>query len=137
MSDVADKWSDSIIDDTFNQGGFIAANHGLHGELRFRYRPMLVEEFQAIEFFRSQNKTDIKKVLSRQRAEVLKRLKAWSLTDRRGDSVPLNDASMRNLRPELWYRMYDIICGVAASDDDPNENPGDDDGEDLTEKLGN
>ena len=129
------SWRQNIIRDGFTQDGFIAESEGLHGELRFKFRPMLPEEYELLELFRQSNPGDPRRVGAKEREEIASRLKAWSEVDNTNTSVPINADVLKMLRPELWYKLLAVVIGQRRTDDDPKSKGLDD--KNLSEQLGN
>lgn len=106
------------INDGYTEEGFIAAVPGLHGELRFKYRPFLVEE----EFVLSTaaEKMDPAKGHRAYVSAIAARLVEWSLADRNGKTVEIAAASVGKLCIPLWYRLKTIMRGLGPLDIDPS-----------------
>ncbi len=106
-----------VPDDGYTEKGFIKSIPGLHGDLRFEYRPFLVEErskllsgFDKLE----QEKQDV--IVARTFSE---RITAWDLQGKDGEEIPICLHIARRLKPALFYRLWAIILGTDASDLDP------------------
>ncbi len=107
----------NFIDDGYTETGYIAARDGMHGELRFTFRPMLSEEVDAVGSVLDQN--NVARSHETIRGVLVKHLTSWS------DERPINAASVRILKPALWNRLYLIVAGKQASDPDPKATPAD------------
>lgn len=114
MSNVL-SWKSVVIRDGFTQTGYIRENPGLHGELRFSYRPMLPEAVDDIEAHRRVKKgsDDTKLVI----AAISERLVSLQQDD--GTDLEATAENVRRLRYSLLYRVYNIIAGIEATDVDP------------------
>lgn len=111
-------WRSALIRDGFTQPGYIAEQQGLHGELRFAYRPMLPETLDNIEAHRRTKKgSDDTKVVI---AAVAERLVSWNSCGSDGVADDITVENVRKLRWALLFRVYNIIAGSEPSDLDPN-----------------
>lgn len=108
----------AYINDGYTERGYIAGVPGLHGPLRFAYRPALLEEVTA--YNRGADKLkdhELNKYAARWAAG---RLQSWDLTDHKGNPIPIAaDALLRLRSPRLFYRLVRIFLGDEASDIDP------------------
>ncbi len=108
----------NYIDDGYTEDGYIAAIPGLHGEFRFTFRPMLVAERSTVlgkhvlDLPESQQDITFAKAMA-------SRLKSWSLVDKNGKPVPINQDVAMRLKPALFRRLFAIIAGTEAADPDP------------------
>lgn len=106
-----------VPDDGYTESGFIKAIPGLHGELRFDFRPFLVEE-------RSKLLRELENLAQEKQDAIVaktfvERLKNWDLKDRDGNAVRVSLGAARRLKPQLFYRLWAILLGTEASDADP------------------
>lgn len=116
MKDLS--WTSNYIRDGFTQCGYIAPIDRLHGELRFSFRPMLPEEVAAMDMFRSNFEREPAKVIAKVTAVCASKLIAWSeVAD--GTPIPINEISIKRLRPQVLTKLFNIISGDRASDEDP------------------
>jgi hypothetical protein len=106
------------IRDGFTRRSFIKEVPGLHGELRFSYRPMLPEQRNAVRRLVSGEKGDKGDVLLR--TAIAEHLVDWSATDDDGRSVKIGPEGVRRLPPALYDRLYLIVSGMDASDPEPD-----------------
>lgn len=109
------------INDGYTEEGYIALVPGLHGELRFTFRPFLVEE-------RSQVTAGLREVKAelhnrKYAIEAAKKVVAWNLTDSGGKAVEVKADNVYRLRPALFDRLIDIMLGMKPSDIDPLATP--------------
>lgn len=105
------------INDGYTEEGFVAAVPGLHGELRFTFRPFTVEE-------RAQVTNGLRNVQphlhNRKYAiEAAKKITAWSLRDGADKPVEVKADTVYAIRPALFDRLIDILLGYKPSDIDP------------------
>jgi len=104
-------------EDGYTEPGFIRAEEGLHDELRFAFRPVLVEQ-QAPLVASLETMKPVEKV--RKIAQVIaEQVKEWSLTDTDGDPVPVTEQTTRRLKFSIFYRLWGIVLGTEPTDIDP------------------
>lgn len=113
-------WPASFIDDGYTQDGFIAGVAGIHGPLKFTYRPMLPETRDRL--LRSQQR-DVAVGHKEAREELAKSVVTWDLKDRAGTAVPKTAANIGRLRPLLQDKLFSIVAGQMASEQDPHSEP--------------
>lgn len=106
-----------VPDDGYTEKGFIKATPGLHGDLRFEYRPFLVGP-------RSKLLRELESLAQEKQDAILAmtfvdRLTEWDLKDQEGNPVPVTLDKARRLKPSLFYRLWAILLGTDASDLDP------------------
>jgi hypothetical protein len=106
------------IRDGFTRAGFVKDVPGLHGELRFSYRPMLPEQRNAVRRLVSGEKGDKGDVLLR--TAIAEHLVDWSATDDEGKDIKVSSEGVRRLPPALYDRLYLIVSGMDASDPEPD-----------------
>ncbi len=105
-----------IIEDGYTEAGYIKKAEGLYPELRFRYRPMLHAERDAIA---SQIGTKPAEQFTAILVAAAKhRIVSWDAMHM-GAPLEITDENIRRLRPSLFDRLYNIISGQQASDPDP------------------
>ena len=105
----------NFISDGYTEPGYIAAVDGMHGELRFTYRPMLPEEVDQIQAVLDQE--NVARSHEAIRGVLVRQVKTWS------DALPVTADSLRTIRPALWNRLYLIVSGRQPSDPDPTATP--------------
>lgn len=107
----------SYIPDGYTESAYIRAVPRLYNELRFEFRPLLVDQRNIIADAAQKAPPDkADRILA---AAVAKRLVSWSLVDSQGNGVPIGEANVLRLKPALFSRVYFIVAGTDASDDDP------------------
>ena len=138
------EWSDNIIEDGFTQDGFVQSVEGLHGEMRFRFRPMLPEDVEVLEVMRErEGERDPKAVRVKLAKEMAARITAWDQMLKSNAPAPVSETVIRRLKPALQAKMYNIIAGIRPTDLDParaqNQNIEDElqPIESIAEQLGN
>lgn len=105
------------IPDGYTQRGFIKAQPGLHGDFRFEFRPMTVED-RAVVFE--------KKLLERPQEEqdrmaakaMTSRITSWGLVNADGGSVKVSTENLLRLKPALFRRLFDMVAGFDGGDPD-------------------
>lgn len=109
------KRCDFIPDDGYTFDGYIAPVDGLHGELRFSYRPFVAAEKSTL-----QHKVKMAADPTLYYADaVAARLTAWSLVGPKGEGVLITPAAMRRVNPPLLDKLLNIVLGIDPSDIDP------------------
>jgi hypothetical protein len=114
----------NYIPDGYTESGYIKAATGLYGEFRFKYRPMLQEEKDAILEAVEKKGAIAKTLLLAQSLQA--RITEWDLTDNRSATpkpVLIQVDNVRRLRPALFNRLFWIVAGIEASDPDPKAAP--------------
>lgn len=101
----------TIPSDGYTEPGYVAERPGLHGELRFVFRPMLVEDQSKI--MRALEKASNDGWAVKAARVVADRVREWSLTE------PIKAEQVLRLKPALFSRLYGIVLGTDASDIDP------------------
>jgi len=101
-----------FIDDGYTEAGYIAAVPGLHGALRFKFRPMTRME-------RMGNLSRLSKCRDDEQAEqkavefLAKRILEWDA------GRPVTVAALKGLHPELLTRLAQVVNSFSPSDPDP------------------
>lgn len=106
------------IPDGYTEGGYISPADGFHGPLRFEFRPMLVDE-RALLYGEAIKRLPEDAQLKKRAQAVASRIKSWSLLDAAGQAVPVNVDRLLRLKPELFYKLLNVVIGLEASDVDP------------------
>lgn len=107
----------SYIPDGYTAHGYIAAVPRMYGALRFTYRPMPVDE-RSVLFDMVERQRDRKKGESMSAKTIQKHLVDWELQYDGAEVKPTWENVLR-LQPSLFVRLFNIVVGVDASDDDP------------------
>jgi len=119
----------SYFHDGYTQPGFIRAVPLLHGELRFTFRPALVEQRSQLVDAAGRLKSD---AYDRHVATFLaEKLVGWDLADESGRDVAISATNLLRLHPEVFIKLHRIVLGWIASDIDPRWS--DDDQQDVVE----
>jgi len=112
------QFSNFISSDGYTENGYIAAVNGLHGELRFTFRPLLVQE-QA-KWVKGANNMQ-SEAWNRQCAVLMcERIKSWSLTTDDDKPLAVTANWILRLKPALFSKLYGILLGTEPSDMDPD-----------------
>lgn len=110
-----------IIPDGYEEPGYIAEQAGLFPAVRFVYRPMLAEARDTITATTSRKQpNEYHKILA---AAMASRIVKWDVVSADGKPLAADAATIRQLRPRLFDRLYSIICGDSSSDIDPKAEP--------------
>ena len=107
----------NYIPDGYTQPGYIEAVAGLHGSLRFSYRPYTSEERAKTMLPINQASPDRRPTLYMQ--AIIKKLTAWDLVDQKEQALPISIATLRVLVPTLFDVLVDVVLGFRPSDVDP------------------
>lgn len=106
----------AIIRDGYTRPGFIAARQYLSPAVRFKYRPMLVAERDAINS--AVNKMTAEQSAATSAQAMAARIVEWDVRDG-ANPAPISAANILRLEPGLFNTLYLIIAGAIASDPDP------------------
>jgi hypothetical protein len=110
------------IDDGYTLDGFIKESTGIFGAVRFKYRPLTVEE--RLRVFENWANLSAAEQISRTTSALARQIVQWNLTDAGGRAIPTGEPrNFRRLSPPLHERLLDIICGLSAPDCDPVAEP--------------
>ena len=101
----------NLITDGYTEAGYIAAKEGLHGALRFQFRPMLPEQVDEIGAILDQE--NVARSHAAIRGVLVRQLVSWS------EKADISAEALGQLRYALWNRIYLIVSGRQASDPDP------------------
>lgn len=108
----------NIITDGYTQKGFIVAVPGVHGCLRFTFRPIGSK----------QNAIFRDKLIKAQKPSeqiqlgnelIVDRLVSWEMVNDSGESVPISIGSIEIVKSQLVDKLFDTILGTRPSDIDP------------------
>lgn len=103
------------IPDGYTEEGYIREVPGLHGPVRFTFRPMLVVQRAGLFGQRTLSLPD--ELQDRRCADVLcAQLVSWSVTDSEGRPLAVTAENILRLKPALFQRILAIVSGVEPSD---------------------
>jgi len=110
-----------INSDGYDRSGYIKEADGIHGELRFVYRPAT-----AIEFSRVQKKLEDEKTPGRdmiiRAAFVESHLVSWDAELDDGEPATADVKTLLRIPYLVLMELFHIIGGLSASDVDPDAN---------------
>lgn len=110
----------NFIPDGYQEVGYIAERKGIYSACRFEYRPMLHgERNRVMDAMRNGPKDGSKAVY----AAIEKHLVKWDQRNDKDEPLAKTGINIARLRPEFTERLFNIITGYAASDDDPDAAP--------------
>lgn len=126
--------STGYIPDGYTRPGYIQAVPRLYDSLRFEYRPS--RRITRAKHFRDLDKVKNDDDKSERVAcdFIASRLVSWDAKNEEGESIPLSSATLGDLEPVLFERLYTIILGNAIPDEDPESPTPADKGEENNEK---
>ena len=108
-------------DDGYTLDGYIKADPGIHGEHRFKYRPILhADRYVYTDEFGKKTPREAARLMY---AILAKHIKSWDVKLPGGDTAPLNVETMRLVVPNLIERFYAIVAGRVPSDVNPDAVP--------------
>lgn len=107
-----------IPDDGYTRSAYIAPVLNLHGEVRFKFRPMIHETREKL----NESLQNAKTILDAQKliiGMISGRVTEWSISGKDKSLLPRDPATVRLLLPRLIERFYAIISGREGGDTDP------------------
>lgn len=104
--------------DGYTQRALIAAVPGLHGALRFTYRPALIEERSQL--YDSAGRLNAHRFDCHVAEFLTQKIVAWDLVNAQRQPVPTSAEALLRIQPELFIKLNRIVLGTAASDVDPD-----------------
>lgn len=103
------------IPEGYTEEGYIREAPGLHGPVRFTFRPMSVVERAAL--FSQRMLALPEELQDRRCADVLcGQLVSWSVLDAQGEPLALTAENILRLKPALFQRLLAIVSGLEPSD---------------------
>jgi hypothetical protein len=125
----------TFIPDGYTEPFRLKAVEGLHGELQGTFRRLTAAQRDGVYTFIDQNKqrptlynASVAKMLAEQ-------VVTWDAKDDRGQSVPLNAATVARLHPTLYDKLYGIVMSRIPSDPLEAEHAGDDEADPFLQHL--
>lgn len=109
-----------FIHDGYSLSGFICEVPRLHPALRFKYRAILAQNRAII--FREMDKvleTDPRRAETISAEAMRAQLIEWDLKDKDGKPVEITTSNMLRVQPALGVRLFRILMGREAPDEDP------------------
>lgn len=107
------------IHDGYTLPGYIAAAPRLHPSLQFTFRPILSQN-RAVIFRQIASANDPRREESLAAQAVKAQLVEWDLKDHKGEIVPIDVPAILRVQPRLMNRLFRIVMGDEAGDEDPN-----------------
>ena len=121
-----------FIEDGYTLDGFVKELPGIYGAVRFKYRPLTVE--QRVRLFENWATLPALDQISRTTSALSKQIVQWDMKDAKGRPIACNEPrSFRRLSPPLHERLLDIVCGINSPDSDPEAQAGPPDGTNYAE----
>ena len=107
----------SYIPDGYEEKAYIEGVPGLHGPLRFSYRPMRVEE--GSEFYHGLNGLKPREAERHTAKMLASKIRTWSLRGRDDDALKVESKTVLGMQRRLFQRLLAIVIGSEPSDLDP------------------
>ena len=110
-----------VPNDGYTLPGFAEGQPGYFESVRYRYRPVSAIQqatFEAaLDLLRD---TPTNPARFRKNAEIIRsRIVSWDAVDDKGEPLPLTQATMEHLAPQLFWKLFGTVFGRMASDIDP------------------
>lgn len=129
----------AFIHDGYTLDGFIAETPRLHPAMRFRYRPMVSQNIAVVNRELARTRTnEPRKAEAICARTVWSQVTEWDVLDHTGEGVTRTVDNILRIQPVLFAAIYQIVCGIRPSDEDPEniDAEADEDGErELDEAL--
>lgn len=105
----------SLIYDGYTQPGYIAEAKGLHGSVRFRFRPMISEQTDtfARDEFKRRPPLEAAVIIA---AATKEQIVEWDVFGKDGRTAAVSVANIRALPSPIFNRLFNIIAGYSPSD---------------------
>lgn len=114
----------NFIEDGYTEAGYIAEEPGIHNDLTFSFRPIMVAKRDALNALYLTDRHE--EAISKVSEEMSRSIQSWSLVDTKGQPVVRSAANMRRIKPRLFDKLWQVLCGMKASDprpEDPEKQP--------------
>lgn len=121
------------IADGYTRKGYIEESPRLYPAVRFSYRPMIASERAAV----NDRVANAKAAESEAYAAkaIASHVCDWDLCDCEGKSLPVKAEVAMRLQPALSNRLYRIVIGSDAPDQDPSEKASPETDQEIQELL--
>lgn len=103
----------TFIPDGYTRPGYIRRVPGLHGALRFTYRPLLPDERDAL--VRETGKRSAAEFGALTRKMLQKHVTEWD-NKHEGQALPIDNETLRRLPPPMYTKLENIVSGYTPSD---------------------
>lgn len=108
----------NYLADGYTQPAYLKGVPNLYEDLRFTYRPAVVEERSQIVATFGNAKPD---AFDRKVAQFLAhKIKSWDVVDSQGGEVEISATAILRLPPELFQKVWQVVGGFEACDTDPD-----------------
>jgi hypothetical protein len=100
----------TFIPDGYELDGFIAASKGQHGAVKFKYRPLTVDERDEI---RTKLSTKAVQLNSELRTIFADKIRSWDVQApgaAAAEFVPITADNLLRLHPRIFDKLYWVIC---------------------------
>jgi len=126
MNESITPYLSPYIHDGYTVNGYIEADERIHAEVRFTYRPVLAQDRSVI-MRQIQMANDPRKEEAIAAAAIAGYVKSWDIRKPKEPgsdelvSVPIKASEVLRLNVRLTNRLYRIVMGDSAPDEDPND----------------
>lgn len=107
-----------FIPDGYEFSGYIAEEPGIHGALRFTYRPMADSDVTALNAELEKATSRIEQQAARAKA-IAERIKAWEVVDPSGKAVKPTAENLGRCPAVLFTKLASVVEGYRPNDKDP------------------
>ncbi len=121
-----------IPNDGYTEKVYLKGIPRLTSDVRIEVRPMLVEERSV--YSRAASSLGPAETNQKAAGVIRERLVSWDLKDAKGQPVPITHENILRLKPALFERLFSIIAGLDAGDEDP-EKPSEERKADAADKF--
>ena len=110
-----------LPNDGYTLDGFVEAKQGFGESVKFKYRPVTAEKQAMMTASLSLlQDTPTNPANFRKRAEIIKgRIISWDIKDDKGNPLLVNQTTIQNLAPELFWKLFGIVFGSIPTDINP------------------
>lgn len=116
------------ISDGYTRSGIISEVPRLYPAVRLSWRPVLVaERVKIVDEIANATSRPLGEAIAAR--EVARRIVKWDLVDAKGEAVPVSPEHLLRVHPALNFRIYQVVMGYEAPDEDAAQQPQQDDPE--------
>jgi hypothetical protein len=105
------------FDDGYTLPGFIKAVEGLHGSLRFSYRP--TPTLVRSSWLKALENVDDEQYEQRTATILARKIVSWDFVDLEHKPVPITMEGALHLQPTIFRKLEGIVLGTLPTDIDP------------------